>query len=332
LPADVPGADPRGPEAPSVGILLVCWKAADRIGRCLSSLGPGAWEVLVVDNASEDGSASLVEEQFPWVRVMREPVNRGFAGAVNVGLRALDRPYVLLLNCDTRVLPGAIERLAAVLGDVPDCGGAGACLIGEDGTPQHGFHVRRFPTLGTWLVDLWLIDTIWPGNPATRRYRAVDQTAPAEAPIEVDQPAAACLMVKREAVAALGGMDERFFPAWFEDVDLCRRLRSAGWRLLFVPDARVIHEGGLAMRRLGLSAFSRAWYRNLQRYVFKHGGFWPLLACKALIASGMVLRIGAVLAAGRPHEAAAYARVLVEAIGWWKVGATERAAAAQSRP
>jgi hypothetical protein len=122
-------------------------------------------------------------------------------------------------------------------------------------------------------------------------------------------------MLRREAVEAVGGLDEAFQPAWFEDVDLCRRLRSAGWRVLHVPDARVVHRGGVAMQALGLRNFSRAWYRNLLRYVRKHHGLLSSLCCRGLIVSGMALRVVAVLLRGRVAEARAYGRVALDALG-----------------
>jgi GT2 family glycosyltransferase len=212
-----------------------------------------------------------------------------------------------------------VARLASVLDAAADCAAAGGSLVGDDGQPQHGFHVRRFPTLATWTADLWLIDRIWPGNPASRRYRAEDQTRGARLPVEVDQPAAACLMVRRDVFDAIGGMDERFHPAWFEDVDFCRRLRDAGHRILFVPDAAFVHTGGVAMRHLGLREFSRVFYRNMQRYARKHHGPLGLLASKALIVTGMLLRAAIVLPAGRRRDAGAYLAVAWDALARWRL-------------
>ncbi len=308
---------PAGPGAgtPEVSVVLVSWNAADVIGPCLESLRGGPHEIVVVDNASADGTGDLVSARFPEVRLIRHRENRGFAGGVNAGIRASRGQFVLLLNCDTNVHPGAIERLRDALAARAECGAAGGCLVDADGTAQHGFHVRRFPTLATWAVDLWLIDKVWPDNPVTRRYLAFDQTRDATGPVEVDQPAAACLMLRREAVEGVGGLDEGFHPAWFEDVDLCRRLRSAGWRILHVPAAVFTHRGGEAMRALGLHAFSRAWYRNLLRDVRKHQGPLAALCCRGLIVSGMALRMVAVLLRGRPAEAGAYGRVALDALG-----------------
>jgi GT2 family glycosyltransferase len=163
-------------------------------------------------------------------------------------------------------------------------------------------------------VDLCLVDQVWPQNPVTRRYLALDQTVGATTPIDVEQPAAACLMVRRDVLDALGGLDETFFPAWFEDVDLCRRIRQAGWPLLHVPDARVTHRGGEAMRALGLARFSRAFYRNMRRYARKHHRRPVWIALDVLIAGGMTVRALWTLLSGRPRDARGYARVALDAV------------------
>jgi GT2 family glycosyltransferase len=300
-----------------VSIILVSWNAAAHLPRCLDSLAELGSEVIVVDNASTDGSAAIVANRYPWVRLVREPVNRGFAGGVNAGARASRGPWLLVLNCDTVAGPQAVERLLEVFDRHPACAAVGGSLIGDDGLPQHGFHVRRFPTLASWWIDLWLLDAVWPRNPVTRRYRAVDLTEGAAGPVEVDQPAGACLMVRRDVFEALGGFDERFHPAWFEDVDFCLRVRRAGYSIFYAPGAVFRHAGGAARQQIGLAAFSRAFYRNLQRYARKHGGPGRLVVVKALIASGMMLRAAVVLPRGRWRDALGYAAVARDAVAWW---------------
>lgn len=306
--------------AQPVSIVLVSWNAATVIAPCLESLHDSGHHVVVVDNASNDGTADLVASRFPWVHLLREPVNRGFAGGVNRGVRASSSELVLLLNCDTVARPGAVDRLADVLRRVPGCGAVGGMLVDEHGEPQHGFVVRRFPTVLTWAVDLLLLDHLWPANPVTRRYLARDVTSTARGPVDVDQPAAACLMVERRLFDALHGMDERFFPAWFEDVDLCRRIHDAGRRILFVPDAVFTHRGGVAMRQLGPGRFAGFWYRNLQRYVRTHHGTGALVVCKIFILTGVLIRLIASGLAGRLTAARGYARALLDVFVFWPEG------------
>jgi N-acetylglucosaminyl-diphospho-decaprenol L-rhamnosyltransferase len=330
---------PRVSVLPRISILIVNWNARDPLGRCLRSLAPllaGSEtaaaasetpfqiEAIVLDNASSDRSADMVAREFPLVRLLREPENQGFAGGVNRARRVATGDLLLLLNPDieletpfqsgdgsgARDASDAIETLARVFETDVDghIGAVGGRLINPDGTPQHGFNIRRFPTLGSIAADLLLVDHFWPGNPATRRYLARD--VPDTEAADVDQPAAACLMVRASLFDALGGLDEQFHPAWFEDVDFCRRIRAAGFRIRYEPRATFVHHGGVAMRTLGVGAFSRIWYRNLEAYVAKHHGAAARILVKVLIAAGMLLRIAAALLRGDREAARGYWSVL----------------------
>ncbi len=291
-----------------VTIAIVSWNSGDLLARCLASLRSCPHPIVVVDNASEDGSADMVARDFPSVCLIRERHNRGFAAAINVAAAASTGDYLLFLNADTEVEADAVDALAAFLDGSPGHGGAAGLLLGEDGHPQHGFNVRRFPTLGSCALDLLLIERAWPTNPVSRRYYALDVDV--GAPVDIEQPAAAYLMVRRRAFNTVGGMDEEFWPAWFEDVDFCRRLHEAGWRIAFVPWARVRHQGGVAMRRLGRAAFSRVWYRNLRRYFRKHHRLPARALLRVLIVIGMIER-AVVSALGRRHgKASEYLQVL----------------------
>lgn len=291
---------------PAVSALVVNWNGGALLARCVASARAAGAEVVVVDNASTDGSAEADALRAAGVCLVRERENRGFAGGVNIAARHASADRLLLLNPDTRIEASAIAALGAALDARPDAAAAGACLVDEDGRPQRGFTVRRFPTLASLATDLLLIDEVWPGNPARRHYLALDVPLDGPSPVEVEQPAAACLMVRRDVFAALGGLDERYHPAWFEDVDFCRRLRDAGHVVLFVPGARVVHAGGVSLRSLGAQDFARAWYRNLRRYVARHHGRAQALAVDVLIAVGMALRaaVGAVTGHRTRREAA----------------------------
>lgn len=299
--------------APPVDIVLVSWNDRDHLARCLRSLAGADAGLVVVDNASRDGSPDMVAREFPRVTLVRCAENTGFAGGVNRGVAASRSPFVLLLNTDTEIPPPAVERLVRTLAAHEDAGAVAGLLVDATNRPQSGFTVRRFPTVALLLVDLLLVDELWPSNPVTRRYRYADLRLDGETPVEVDQPAAACLMVRRTAFDAIGGFDERFTPAWFEDVDFCRRLRAAGWRILLEPRARVIHDGGVAKRALGPEAFSRIWYRNLTRYVRKHHGVVGRAAVRIALSIGLPLRALAWLVAGRRSEARACLQAVADA-------------------
>jgi GT2 family glycosyltransferase len=155
-------------------------------------------------------------------------------------------------------------------------------LVDADGAPQHGFNVRRLPSMTALVADLLFIRHLWPRNPASARYYARDLDPDASA--DVEQPAAACLMVRAEVFDRLGGFDEAFWPAWWEDVDFCRRLRDAGYRIRYLPDATFRHAGGSSVGSLGSAAFHRLFDRNRRRYVRKHHG-----RAAALLVGGLGL-------------------------------------------
>ncbi len=298
---------------PPVSVILVNWNSGDLLARCLRSLSDADAEVIVVDNASTDGSLERISNQFPAVRIARQAANLGFAGGVNAGARLASGRHLLLLNTDAVAAPGAVAALATFLDAHLTCGAVTGQLVGEDGQPQRGWNVRRFPTVASFAAELLMIDRLWPANPVSRRQRMLDLTY--DRPLTVEQPAAACLMVRRETFEALGGMDEGFYPAWFEDVDFCRRLRAAGWQVFLVPEAVVRHRGGVAKRDLGSRAFALAWYRNLERYVAKHHHVGARVAVKVLILLGMAGRI--VACAFRKDRAGVrvYAAVARQALG-----------------
>lgn len=299
-------------DPPRVTVAVVSWNSRDLLRSCLESLDPLRHDVIVVDNDSNDGSAAMIAELFPGVLLVRQPVNIGFGAAVNLASYRARGRYLLLLNSDARVRSGAIDRLADFLDQHDDYGAVAGLLVDSNGEPQRGFNVRRFPTLGSFAVDFLLIDQIWPSNPISRRYLAKDMDYGKAADIE--QPAAAALMLRLEAFRRVGRMDERFYPAWFEDVDLCRRLRKAGWRISFEPAAVFEHQGGIAMRALGLRAFTETWYRNLLLYVRKHHGRVQLGLLRALLAVGMLERMTVSLFRGDREARQVYASMLRYAV------------------
>ena len=237
---------------PDVSAIIVNWNDGDRLLRCLESLAGSNVDVIVVDNASSDGSLQRVAERFPAARISAQTSNLGFAGGVNAGALLATGRYLLILNTDVVAGPGAVAALAMFLDANAACGAVTGQLLGEDGRPQRGWSVRRFPTLASFAVELLLIEKVWPANPISKRHRMLDLSY--ERPVQVDQPAAACLMVRGEAFEQLGGMDERFYPAWFEDVDFCLRLHAAGWKVYLVPGAVFRHTGGVSRDRLGARA------------------------------------------------------------------------------
>lgn len=290
----------------ALSIVLVTYNSARYLGECLASLASSGAELIVVDNASADGSADLALRA--GARLLANPANLGFAAAANRGARAATHDLVLFLNADT-VLLGGLEALEAVLRARPDAAAAAGLLLDESGRPQHGFSVRRFPAFFTLAFEVLGLNRIWPGNPVNRRYRCRDLTL--EQSGEVEQPAGACLMVKKSALEQVGMFDEGFYPLWFEDVDLCLRLHRAGFRILFEPRCRFRHWGAHSLETLAFEQRLLFWYRNLFYYVEKHWGSAAALAMRALVCAGACARMtAALLVEGQANRSGAFRAVI----------------------
>jgi len=270
---------------PDVGIVIVTYYSEAEIGSCLdAALGTGA-EIVVVDNASADGT--LTEVRRRPVRLIANSTNRGFAAAVNQGFAVLQCPYVLLLNPDS-VLQTDLAPLRDACA-VPGAAGAGGLLLDAAGHPQIGFMVRRFPTPASLALEALLLNRVWPDNPINRRYRALDLDYNCR--IEVDQPAGAFLMIRRAVWRELGGFDESFYPLWFEEVDFCRRAVDRKYRFYFEPKSVAKHTGAHSISHLTVEKRRIYWYRSLLKYSARH--FRPTAfrwVCLA-VAAGSVLRM-----------------------------------------
>ncbi|MGB7759671.1 MAG: glycosyltransferase family 2 protein [Bryobacteraceae bacterium] len=269
---------------PEIGIVIVTYNSQAEIGPCLdAALATGA-DVVVIDNGSRDGTLAEVARRR--VRVVANSDNRGFAAAVNQGFRALDSPYVLLLNPDAVIL-GGLEAMRQAC-DLTGAAGAGGCLIDDRNSPQTGFMVRSFPTPAALILEVLVLNRIWPNNPVNRRYRAMAVEYSARTPVE--QPAGAFLMLRREVWQELGGFDEGYYPLWFEDVDFCRRAAAHNYVLYYTPEAVARHAGGHSIASIGVQARCFYWYRSLLRYSARHyRPFAFRMVCLSVVA-GSILR------------------------------------------
>jgi N-acetylglucosaminyl-diphospho-decaprenol L-rhamnosyltransferase len=289
-----------------VGIVIVTYNSASEIGACLDAAMSTGAEVIVVDNASTDGTLELVRQR-RGAALVANPVNRGFAAAVNQGIRLVTADYILLLNPDA-VLKGSLKPLRAACA-VPGAGAAGGKLVDFQGAVQAGFSVRRLPTPVVLAFEVLLVNRLWPGNPANCHYRCYDLKY--DEPAEVEQPAGAFLMIRRQVWEELGGLDEQFYPIWFEDVDFCKRLRDRGYHVYFEPDAVAAHRGGHSIRKILLENRELYWYGSLLKYAFKHfhSGASRLLCLAVLVGSLMRMAMGIVLQRS-PRPILAYGRVM----------------------
>ncbi len=319
-------ATPWAPPA-SLAVVLVSWEDFEELVACLASLAEHRprrdtlpVEVCVVDNASQVFDEVTLRRLWPEATIVRNPTNRGFGPAANQGVARCTSDIVLLLNPDARPTPGALEALVSAFHARPDAVAVAPRLVdgpGTGGEPQARFQLRRLPTWRQAVRELLLVDKLFPDSEVLRRerYLHVDRTRP----FAVEQPAAAALAVRREVFLAARGFDERFVPAWFEDVDLCRRLLDFG-PILFWPDAVFVHGGGHAASHLGYHRFLPLYYRNECRYWRKYGGFPAELAFRTLLLVGMALRLAVlplrpVVPRPRGQAALAYLRTALMALG-----------------
>ena len=308
--------------APELSILIVTWNSERWIERCLNSI-PAAceglsYEIVLYDNSSADRTLQHVPDT---IHSIASHSNHGFAGAINRAISSVRGPFVFLLNPDCQLAPRSLVLLVDFLRTHQEIAAAAPLLEDERGNSQREFQLRRFPTLLTFATEILAIDKVFPRNPITARYRYRDLGL--KRPQVVDQPAAAALLIRREVFAEVGPLDERFFPAWFEDVDYCRRLARAGKEIWVVPQAQARHLGGASLEHVPFGRFIEVWYGNMWRYARKWFSPAQAEALRWIIMMGMILRLPAAAIGiahpevGRRAAVKAYAGVLQKAFRRW---------------
>ncbi len=291
-----------------IAAVVVTYNSAAVIDNCLQSLENVA-EIVVVDNGSADDTVRIVQRSRSGVRLIANPENRGFAAAANQGVRATVSPVVLFVNPDVTMVTGlgaAAEELRK-----PGVGAAAGRLTDENGQTQVGFTLRRFPTPACFVLEALLVNRVWPRNPVNRRYRCLDLDYGRSQ--DVDQPAGAFLLVRRDLLEQAGMLDERFFPLWFEDVDLCWRIRQGGHRIRYVPECVARHRGGHSVARISLERQQVYWYGSLLTYAQKHFSPSARVAIRASILAGAAVRLFVSLGRGQTWQV--YGRVMGLALG-----------------
>jgi GT2 family glycosyltransferase len=286
--------------------IVVHWRNEDLLAELVAAWpADPRFELLVVDNGS---SAPLPAG----ARVLRPGRNLGFAGGANAGAAAARGEILLILNPDAVPEEGALERLLEGFAAHPEAAGLAPRLLGPAGETQSAWQLRRLPSAWACLLQ---------ALPLPEISRKMPEPAAGAA---VEQPAAAALALRREALAAVGGFDAGFHPAWFEDVDLALRLKQAGQSVLYWPAARFRHRLGSTLPRLGYGAFLYVYYRNLTRYLGKHHGRAWAAAARAALVPGVAARL-LLLPLRRPRRAASRREalagllaVLAGALSGWK--------------
>ncbi len=261
-----------------VTVVIVTWNTRDLTADCiesvLSNAGTSLSEIVVVDNASADGTSDMLAERFPAVRCVRNERNHGFAFANNQGAAASSSEVLLLLNSDARLTPGALDAMVEVLARQPRAAVVGARLVNGDGSFQASH--SRFPSLLREFLILSGLGRLLYGRHYPSRGPETER-----GPQIVDYVEGACLLVRRQAYQDVGGMDVGYFM-YAEEVDLCHALREAGWQIWYQPAARVIHlAGGSSLKRAAEREADL--YRSRVRYFRKHHGDVQARILKAMI-------------------------------------------------
>ena len=270
--------------APQFAAILVNYNAGAELERALGSisdqLAGQLWEGVVVDNASTDDSTGALDRFAAHVRLVRNTVNVGFASGVNQGLTVTKAPYVLIMNPDCRLMTGAITTLRAVLDAHTGCALVGPRILNPDGSVQGS--ARGDPDMLTGLFGrTTLLRRVVPFLPVSRRNIVVDDAiGSGQESVAVDWLSGACMLARRDALDAIHGFDERFFLYW-EDADLCRRLRNRGYHVRYVPGATAVHRVGHSSRTARASAI-RAFHESAYLYYATHVAPAPLNPKRAL--------------------------------------------------
>jgi len=249
-------------------------------------------EVIIIDNASFDGSPQAAAARFSGVRGLRNEANLGFSAANNKAIRISTGRYVLILNDDAILERDSLRLMIEQMESDPSIAAVGPKLLNPDGSPQRGFTNRSFPHMRGVLAQILLLEEFLERRSWTRR---LTMSRDADLGGDTQHLAGACLLVRRSALDAVGAFDEAFHY-WFEDTDLCHRLKDAGWRLVYVPQARVTHYGSASLSRLTLSDRNAIYFDSLKRYFRKHSSSWHYRLVRLAVASAVLVRAtGAIL-------------------------------------
>jgi GT2 family glycosyltransferase len=252
-----------------LSIIIVSWNVRDLLEKCLSSIFNNVhninYEVFVVDNDSIDETSKMVLEKFPRVNLIRSKKNLGFAGGNNLAIREAKGKYILLLNPDTEIIDGAMERMVKFMRSRPEVGIAGPKIFNPNKTLQPS--VRRFPTIIDQLLIFLKFTHFLPNIGPLKRYFATDFDY--TQPNEVDQVMGAFFMVKREVFDKIGLLDEKFH-LWFEEVDFCRRAKNAGYKIMYNSEAKIIHYGGQSFKQRMTLIKQWLFFKSMVYYFWKN--------------------------------------------------------------
>ncbi len=282
-----------------LSVIIVSWNTCQLLDRCLETLtaelkkqqlfGTDS-EIYVIDNASADGSAKMVEQKYPQFKLIANKENLGFAKANNQALKQVTGQYILLLNPDTEIRPGALGALMEFLDSHPKTAVIAPQLLNTDGSVQ--VSCRAFPSFIGMFAELSGISRFMPPGSKLRDYKMLDWHHDDER--QVDQPEGACLLIRKEVFDQVGFLDEDYFML-FEEVDWCYRVKQAGWQIWFTPSAQVIHHMGQSIKQVKEKMILSS-HKGMYRYWHKHHRYGKeygdAIVCGALMLLAYVRIVG----------------------------------------
>lgn len=273
---------------PDLSIVIVSWNVRDLLADCLESIRAGdglSVEVIVVDSDSVDGTPNMVRERFPAVRLVEPGSNVGFTKGNNIGIQASLGRFVLLLNPDTRVLGEALEKMVGYMDDHEKVGALGPQLLNDDMTVQSSR--RRFPTLKTAFFESTWLQPYAPRKVLDDYYMRDHED---ERIVPVDWVQGAVLLVRREVIEQVGPMDEGFFM-YSEELDWQRRIKAAGWGIVYYPEAQIVHYGGKSSEQV-IAERDIYFHSSKIRYFRKHHGVGVALFLRVFLLGNYVWQLG----------------------------------------
>jgi N-acetylglucosaminyl-diphospho-decaprenol L-rhamnosyltransferase len=319
--------------SPDLSIIIVSWNVRELLRGCLAALTtddrrlttaesssvvrrPSSIEIIVIDNASSDGSADMVAAEFPQVRLIANVENRGFTGGNNQGIAVAQGRYVFFLNPDTVVGGESLATMLGYMEEHPDVGVVGPQLRYGDGSLQSSR--RSFPTFGSALFESTPLAWHWPDNPWARRYRMEDHQPTEEE--DVDWLVGAALLTRRNVLDQVGVFDEGYFM-YSEELDWCRRVKMAGWRVIYLPSAQIVHYEGKSSEQVVAARHIR-FQTSKVRYFRKFHGRLAADALRAFLLAAFAVEwsleaVKWLLGSKRPlrrERMAAYAQLLASGL------------------
>ena len=271
-----------------LSIIIVSWNVKEDVFNCLESIKKNPpmqkFEIILVDNGSNDGTVQAIRNNFPNVTVVANSKNRGFAAANNQGIRKSQGEYILFLNPDTIIHLGSLDTLIKFMDGNDDVGICGPKLLNGDGSIQAS--VRRFPSFRAALHRNTIFRTLHLFRKQYHRYMMFDFKYDKQ--FNVDHIKGAAMITRRSIIDNVGGMDERFFMS-YEEFDFCLRIKKAGWRIVFIPDASITHFGARSASQIPVELRAMS-LRSMFKYFRKHHGAFTTCLFSIVFKPGVILR------------------------------------------